>query len=228
MSLKSRFPGASLIPSLDPEIFFLLRDEFYYGPDFPKDKADFENLVETLDPPDVPRAHASRVRTFEITGHEPALAAYYQQIIRFARQHSIPSYAYTHYFKLSLGLCNTEHDVDISFLWYDSFGEIDAFLAEVARIDCGPVWDDEHQGWAIEVHAMDGFVYIRDWEPDSGENRFEVIVPRDGLVAKADTVRAQARQIIAQLSDRLGTDFWTSYAHEQALLRHVRPKWRFW
>ena len=228
MSLKARFPEALEIPSLAPEIVFLTRDSFYYGPDKPADQADFERLVEKLDWLDIPRASPSGVRTVEILGHEAALAAYYRRIIELTSRYRLSFLSVRHYFWLRLQLCNPQCEIKISFPWYDSFYGIEGFLAAIAEINSGLVYDDEDQGWGLEVHALEGLVYVRQWEPESQQTLYEIIVPRDQLVAEVTGLRRRARHIISYLAKELGTDFWTSYAHEQTMLRFKRPWWRFW
>jgi hypothetical protein len=228
MSLQSDFPDAQEIPSLDPVISFRISDTFYYGSDSPADIFDLQRLREKLDAPNIRRASPSAVMTEEVLGHENELVTYYQQIIRLARQYERPPYSTSEYFALSLKLCNSEHEVDISFFWYDNFCEIDCFLSAIIEVSSGLVYDDQDQGWALEAHADDRFVYIREWEPESEGTRYEIIVPRDELVAKVTILRERALQIISYLSKAVGTDYWTSYADEQAMLRFKRPWWKFW
>ena len=127
--MQSWLSETRTVPSLRAEVCFQLQETFYYGPDRFSDISDRERLADKLTPPKIQLAVPSLVRTSEALGHERELAAYYEQIVRMARRHKRPFNSIRQYFWLRLWLWNTEHEAHISFPWYDSFSEIDRYLA---------------------------------------------------------------------------------------------------
>jgi hypothetical protein len=211
------------IPSLQAEICFQIEDSFYYGPDRVSDISERERLVEKLTPPRIESAVASLVRTSEALGQEQELAAYYGQIVRMARHHKRPFNAIRQYFWLRLWLWNTEHEVHVSFPWYDSFSEIDRYLKALVESGSGLVDHDVDQGWELETYAEGDSLHFRQRDPDADETRLAISVPRDELLHQVSELRQRTRLIISRLSEALGTDVWTSHVHSEPAFK-IKPR----
>jgi hypothetical protein len=209
--MESWLSQAKTLPSLQVEIGFLIQDSFYYGPDRFSDIADRERLADTLVPPRIQREFPSLVTSSEAVGHERELAAYYRRIVGLAHHHQRPFNSIRHYFWLRLLLWNAEHEVSISFPWYDSFSDIDRFLTALVGIDTGLVDHDMDQGWELQTYASDGVLYLSERDPDSGETHVEISVPRAGLVAQVEELRERTTAVVTQISSLLGADVWTAY-----------------
>lgn len=208
-SMQSWFANAKRISGLDAEVCFLLQSEFYFGPDrFPEDR---ERFITPLTPPSMPLAVSSMVRSSEALSNEASLVAYYEQVIRLAREHRLPFNSYRHHFWLRLWFWNTAEQVHVSFPWYDSYGEIHRVLDSLIVRESGLVYDDEDQGWGIEIHALDGLIFIRAGDPDDEEASTMLCVPRDALVDRVAQLQKRSRAVIASLSNALGADVWTEY-----------------
>jgi hypothetical protein len=207
--MQSWFVNAKRISSLDAEICFLLQNEFYFGPDrFPEDR---ERFIALLKPPSISLAVPSMVRSSEVVNNEVALATYYQQVILLAREHRLPFNSYRHHFWLRLWLWNTPEQVHVSFPWYDTNAEIQRVLDSLLACESGPVYDDEDQGWAIEMHASEGLLFIRAGDPDDEAANLSLCVPRDAFVDQVSQLQTRSRTVIASLSSALGADLWTEY-----------------
>ena len=207
--MQSWFANAKRISSLNAEICFLLQNEFYFGPDrFPKDR---ERFIAPLTPPSMPLAVPSMVRTSEALNNEASLVAYYQHVIRLARQHRLPFNSYRQHFWLRLWCWNTAEQVHISFPWYDSNAEIQRVLDAVLARETGAIYDDEDQGWAIEIHVNQGLLFIREGDPDDAEANTMLCTPRDSFVDQVTQLQTRSRAVIASLSNALGADVWTEY-----------------
>ena len=128
------------------------------------------------------------------------MAAYYEQIVRMARHHKCPFNSIRAYFWLRLWLWNSEHEVHISFPWYDSFSEIDRYLATLIKTDSGLVDHDVEQGWEFQTYAYDSSLYFLERDPDSDETQLAISVPRDALLHQVQDIRYRTRIIIAWLS----------------------------
>ena len=213
------FATARPVDRLEAEICFLIQPRFYFGPDRPAVPADLQRLTVSLSPPDVPRAVPSKVRTSEAVGHEAQLLAYYEQIVRLAREHRLPFNAIRHCFWLRFWLWNEAQDIRVSFPWYDSFSEIDRFMTAVSDGRSGLLDHDLDQGWEMEVHGDGDRLFIREGDPDGDEAHLAISVPRDALVQVLTALRARAVQVIGRLSDGLGADVWTSYVKGEPAFR---------
>jgi hypothetical protein len=209
------FAEATRVASLEAEICFTIAEDFYFGPDRFPEPAEYAKLVQRLTPPNIERITPSLLKTSEALGREDELAAYYRQIVRLARHYRLPYNSIRHYFWLQLVLWNSEHDVHLSFPWYDSFSAIDSYLHDLSSIENGLVHHDMDQGWEMETYAEDAFLYFLQRDPDCEEMRCGVRVPRDGVVARVTELRKQTQSIILHLSVSLGADVWTAYARTE-------------
>lgn len=203
--MESWFADAKRISSLEAEDCFLLRDDFYFGPDsFPHVSERKE--VEPLPSPTMSRHVSSMVRTSEAIGHENELADYYRAVLRVARSHNKSFDEILHYFWLRFWLWNTEQQVHISFPWYDTFSEIDRFFVDVSADSDGQVFWDADQGWELEIHCSNGEYFFRLRNPDDDETHAIVRLPFDGLHSVIQPLRTRTQSIIRSLSSAVGRD----------------------
>lgn len=196
------FAHAKPIDSLEPEIAFHLRDEFSPVSGGP---------AEPLALPGFPRAERLLARTSEVVGHEAELAAYYARVAAAARRHALKLDQVRHYFWMDLRLDNEEAGVQLSFPWYDTFAAMDHFLAAMAGNDQGMIYGDQDQGWAIEVWARNGTLYIRQSDPEADDDPGQAVtLARAGLQARIAPLRERTVKIVARLAKEFGADVWTT------------------
>ncbi|MDQ0571841.1 hypothetical protein QFZ42_003675 [Variovorax paradoxus] len=195
------FADTKPIDSLEPEIAFHLQDEFHPA---------MGGRAEPLALPEFPRASRLLACTSEVIGHEAELAAYYGRVAALARRHTLKLDQVRQYFRMDLRLDNDDANVHLSFPWYDSFAAMDHFLAAVVGNDEGMIYDDQDQGWAVEVWARNGTLYIRENDPDDSDNEpgQAVAVPRAGLQARIAPLRERTVKLVARLAKELGPDAW--------------------
>jgi len=217
--MENWFAEAVEVPAIEAEVCFLVRPNFYFGPDRPSDPADLKRLVEPLLPPDIPRLLPEMVRTAEALGHEAQLSTYYKQIVQLARKYDRPFNSVRSYFWLRFWMWNAAKEVHISFPWYDSFSEIDGFISGLAGADSGLAFQDRDQGWEMEVHAENGNFYFRERDPDSDETHLAIFMSRDRLLAQLAPLRDRAITVIHRLSEDLGADVWTRYVRNEPAFR---------
>lgn len=198
--MESWFADAQPIDSLEPDIAFQLRDEIQTASYRPP---------EPLALPSFARAERLRVRSAEALGHEAELAAYYRGVVALARQHGLPFDQVRQHFWIDLRLDNDAADVHLSFPWYDTFAAIDHVLRALEGTDEGLVYDDEDQGWAVEIWARSGKLYLREHDPYGDEPGLAVTLPRAGLQARIAPLRARTQALIAALAKEVGADVWT-------------------
>ena len=200
--MESWFAHAKPIDSLEPEIAFHLRDEFSPVSGGP---------AEPLALPGFPRAERLLARTSEVVGHEAELAAYYARVAAAARRHALKLDQVRHYFWMDLRLDNEEAGVQLSFPWYDTFAAMDHFLAAMAGNDQGMIYGDQDQGWAIEVWARNGTLYIRQSDPEADDDPGQAVtLARAGLQARIAPLRERTVKIVARLANEFGADVWTT------------------
>lgn len=198
--MKPWFADAKPIDSLEAEIAFCLQDAFQPAPGQPP---------EPLALPKFPRASRLWARTSEVIGHEAELAAYYGRVAALAQQHALKFHQVRQYFWMDLRLDNEEADVHLSFPWYDTFAAMDHFLAAVAGNDQGMVYDDQDQGWAVEVWVRNGTLYVRQSNPDSDDEPGQAVaLPKAGLQARIAPLRERTAKLVAYLAKQLGSDVW--------------------
>jgi len=220
---------ATYLETLDAEIYFWLNESFYTGD--PNDSAQIQNpdLQEALTLPDFPRAEPHRATTAEIIGHEAMLVAYYQSIVEKAYALDKDFREIRRYFRLGFELCNTPEKVCIDF-WYETFSDIRRFTAWVAESGADEPFSDEEQHWQVDAQVADGFLYIRQIDPESDIAYNHVKTPFVPVQTSVRQAEARAKQIITALTRALGADVWTKfrYAGESVLFgtSHWLPKIR--
>ncbi|WP_157500117.1 hypothetical protein [Lysobacter sp. Root983] len=211
--MESRNLNAMVLDSLEPEICFLIRDDFYYGPDRHADLSE-RKLVEKLIPPMLRQEFASIVRTTEARGHEKELADYYWQIVSAARRHAKDFNHVRHYFWMRLWLSNAAEKLSISFPWYDSLSEMRRFSDAIATDAVGDLYWDEDQGWRLDVKGTDDRLLIHQRDPDSDDTGLLVSVPRGMFLRKMTEAMQDATAIVARLTQEMGADVWTAYVRD--------------
>jgi hypothetical protein len=225
--MEQWFSEAKTVAALDAELYFLLKDDFYFGPD--RYMEDRSNFTHSLSLPETSRAQPSMITTSELAGHEGELSNYYKQIVASAIRHKMPFNSIRHYFWVRFWLWNSEENVHITFPWYDSYSEVKRFLDALVSIESGLVDHDIEQGWEIEVHAHEDHVYIRQRDPDSEETYVCVRVPRSGLILQSQKIMDRSTKSIETLAVSLGQDVWTSYVRtEPMFMIEKKPWWRVW
>lgn len=234
--MEQWFTEAKKVSKLDAELCFLLKSDFYFGPDRHIEINDKARFTESLMLPDIPRAAPSMLRTAEAIGHEADLSAYYKQVVKSAIKHEMSFNSIRHHFWLRLWFWNSEEEIHVSFPWYDSYSEISRFLDALVSTESGLVDHDIEQGWEMEVYTYENQVFIRERDPDYDETHLCICVPRLELIQQAKEIMERSSKIIAALSASLGEDVWTKYVRtEPAFMSKPEPVvtrkkvwWKFW
>lgn len=211
------FIEAKSVASVEVDICFCIRDE----------------LIEPLVKVPVQRSEQSLVRSYDVIDQEAALAAYYEDVIRLARKHGKSFNDIRQYFWLRLSLWNSAEGCYLGFPWYDTVAEMAPLLEGISGDALGEVFWDRDQGWEMQVHADNEFVYAREWDPDDEVVHTIVKFPRAAIATECSQALERARRVVSSLAERLGDDVWTEYKNEAAFLSspevlRIEKKKRWW
>lgn len=215
------------LSSLEPEVCFLIREDFYYGPDRHAEVSE-RRLVEKLADPNIPREFPTIVRTSEAMGYERELANYYWQVVSAAQRHKKTFNHLRSYFWMRLWLSNVKEGVSISFPWYDTLSEMRRFSDAISSSESGDVYRDADQGWEINVKGTAAELFINERDPDGDEDHFSVSVPREEFTRRIAATMLEATRIVETLSEQMGADVWTAYVRDEPKFRRAKPWWRPW
>lgn len=229
--MKSWFENAKRIESIETEICFLLNGELFLWADSTRGE-----IEESLSPPEFQRHLPSMARSSEICGNEPELIRYYNDIIRIARKNRLAFNDIRQYFWMRLWLWNTAEKIHIGFPWYDTYSEMDHFFTSISVDSEGELFSDVDQGWELEVHELNGDLYIRWLEPSNEPHHREIRLPKETLIEQVRLIRQRMNSILKILSDAIGKDVWTNRCGWPELLGDdeptpppkARPWWKFW
>lgn len=205
---------AKALDSLEPQIGFLIYDDFYYGPDRHPEVSE-RSMVLKLDPPAIPREFPSVARSFEVLGHEQALADYYWRIVAAARSRGKDFNQIRSYFWMRLWLSQPKDGLSISFPWYDSLSEMRRFSDAIASQSVGDLYWDADQGWGLDVKGTHDRLLIHEHDPDDGGEGLLVSVPRAEFQRRMSAVMQDAEAIVARLAHESGVDVWTAYVRDE-------------
>lgn len=223
------------VSSLEAEICFTLRNDFYYEPDSHPEVAE-KKEVELLILPSFSRKVDLLATTSEVMGNESSLAEYYEQVITYAKKYKKSFNDCRHYFWLRLWLWNSDANIFVSFPWSDNQSDFDGLINSLISTETGQAYWDADQGWEIEVIAEGDFFYIRESDPDSDETHYVIKVLRSSLTTQLSNAQNRSKTIISYLSERIGADLWTKYSSYSPLIFpisnpaevKINPWWKIW
>lgn len=231
--MKDWFESAPLVENATVEIAFLLRPDFYYGPDRHPDIVE-RKLIAPLCIPRFPRVVTEQATTREAEHHADELIRYYADIIRCAQKYHRGIEQVRSYFWLRLYISTPSGQFCVSFPWYDTLAEIAPLLDTLKNPPAhGEVHWDRDQGWEMEMDAHDDMLYIREWDPDGADHPEDpdagIIhaigkLPLQALAVSSAAALERARRIVATLSAALGVDLWSTRPPEDLnFMRLPRP-----
>lgn len=183
------------------EIYFLLSD----GANF------HDEHTAQFALPEIARQYGGKISTSEVTGHEPLLAQYYQQIFTAAKSHDTAFSQISHLFWLRLTIQDSDGSELYNFSYYDTLGEIARFQEWVEQRNEDVGFLDLDQGWAIDAIVRNGLVYLDEYDPDSNRVSVNRAISYDVLNSELKLSVERAQKIITTLSESLGTDVWSTY-----------------
>lgn len=234
---------ARSITAMEAEIVFLLKEDFYFGPDsFPEVKE--RAMVEPLPSPRIEREIPSVVSTIEVLGHELELADYYREVIRLAKKHEKPFQKIEHYFWVRFWLWNSAENLSVAFPWYDTVSEVDRFFQGIESDEEGELFWDADQGWQIDCHRIGDELFIRSSDPDTNTTIDVISIPRQLMLDRILQLRQRTNRIVKALSDNVGRDLWSrrvdwpdfvvsdlpkdTHATPAVQSASAKPWWHFW
>jgi hypothetical protein len=231
--MESWIIQAKYLSSLEAEICFLLRNDFYYGLDSHPEVVERKE-IEVLSHPSFFRKVDLLARTTEVTGNESELVEYYEQVINYAKKHKKTFRECQSYFWLRLWLWNEDANIIVSFPWSDTQSDFDRFIEGLISVESGLAYSDRDQGWEIEFIAQGDFLYIRESDPDSDEIYYQIKVLRNSLITQLINAQNRSKSIISYLSIQIGADLWTKYSSYSPLefpiskleTEKVKPWWK--
>ncbi len=71
-------------------------------------------------------------------------------------------------------------------------------------------YQDEDDGWCLDVFASGSRLFIRESDPYSGKDYLCVSCDRERLVQQVAPLRARCERILAELRQIFGHDYWNS------------------
>jgi hypothetical protein len=219
LSMKHWFDRATFVENASVEIGFLLHPVFYYGPArYP------QSLAEPISRPTFARAAKHLATTKEAEDHVDELSRYYADIVHFSRKHDMSFQQFRHYFWLQLFICDPSGKFYVSFPCYDTLSEMEGLLHALVRPPSrGAVHWGRDQGWEVEIDAHDDMLYVREWDPDYGENDMVVKLPLLSLASSSKTALDRARRVIAALAAVLTEDAWTTHQKKMNFSKLILP-----
>lgn len=193
---------------INVDIHFCINDSFYYGP---SDVLSIAEQKQTTPLPSVTNkaADVMDLRTLKAEHNPDKLLAYYEEVLRLAKNYGKKKTEISHYFWLKLSLWRPDLGIFMNFPWYDSLDEMTPILEKIASVEDGVLLHDVDQGWEVEIIARDGFIYCREGDPD--EDGYNILhkIPRGPLAAECENVLDRARALVNWLSDSIGEDYWS-------------------
>lgn len=221
--MKDWFDSAAFVEGASVEVGFLLRPDFYYGPDGHIDIAE-RKLVEPICLPTFARQQERLVTTKEAENHIDELGQYYLEVVRLSRKHGKSFQQILSYFWLRLFIRDPSGRFYVSFPWYDTLSKMEGLLNALADPpSSGEVHWDRDQCWELEIDAHDGMLYVREWDPDCEETHVIGKLPLLSLASSSEAALNRARRVIAALATALTEDAWTTHKEAVNFRKLVLP-----
>lgn len=194
---------------INVDVCFCINEDFYYGP---HDVISIEERKQTMPLPSVTNKAAAtfNFRSLKAEDNTEKLLAYYKEVLRLAANYKRAPLEISHYFWLKLYFWRPDVGITMNFPWYDTLDEIAPVLEKIASGENGLLLKDFDQGWDIEIHGDDDYIYAREGDLSEGEINILHKIPRAPLAMECREVLERTRALIAWLSDNVGKDYWTS------------------
>jgi hypothetical protein len=162
-----------------------------------------------------PAASSKPVGTYNLRSEKAAqdpekLLAYYQEILRLAKNYGKKDFELSHYFWLNLTFSRGDKNIYMNFPYYDCLEQIAPILEKIGSDENGVILNDEDDAWFAEIIAEDGFIYAREGDMDVEEIYFMQKMPRPRMATDCRETLERTRSLIKFLSENLGKDYWTS------------------
>ena len=195
------------VETVSVDVGFLIAETFYYGPENGFTQEQRQQLREPLYQPKVERC-GDFVLSAELGESAAELFQYYRDVLRLVSQHRKESRQQSHYFWIR-PLIFARGQFAMTFPWYDTWGETVRLLDALAAPRDGWVFSDIDQGWEFQAFAEGGHLFLRQSDPDSGEEHFVIATNQEQLVAPVPAVRERVGLLLQELSGALGRDYWS-------------------
>jgi len=136
------------------------------------------------------------------------LVRYYQDVLRLVTRHRKEIGQKSQYFWMR-PLIFARGKFAITFPWYDTWEEAVPLLNALAGSGEGLLFHDLEQGWEFHAVAEGNRLFLRQGDPDSGEEHFVIATDRTQLGGQIPAVRERASRLFGELSVALGRDYWS-------------------
>jgi len=200
-------PRAVPLETVYLDVGFLVSKDFYYGPENDFTPEQYQGLRNPLYQPQLKR-YGDFVLSEAIESSAAELIRYYQDVLLHIDRYHKNVKQQGSYFWMRPILYSSGVFAGAS-PWYDTWEEATSLLVALTSTEEGEVFWDYDQGWQFEVFAEADRIYLRDSDPDYGEERYVIAVDRSNLAAQASEVRRRGSRVLQELVAGIGRDFWT-------------------
>jgi hypothetical protein len=198
---------AKTVEAVCLDVGFLLAESFYYGPENGFTHAQWQQLREPLYQPRVER-YGDFVLSAELGETADELVLYYRDVLRMVAHHQKEIGRQSHHFWMR-PLIFARGQFAMTFPWYDTWGEAAHLLDALSAERDGWVFSDIDQGWEFQASAEGDRLFLRQSDPDNGEEHFVIAADRGQLGGQIPVVRQRVTGLLRELTAALGRDLWS-------------------
>jgi hypothetical protein len=165
-----------------------------------------KNPNEFIPLPNVTLYERDRVLTKDIVGSEQEIIQYYRTIMHLCATNN--KEIKRSYFWITPILYNSE-GLRIDFPYYDTYEDCRGLFINLSSKKEGKIFWDCAEGWAVSIHANNTDFYLREWNPDTGEDYNTIYFPKRLIQAQIPPLMQRTETIISVLTQALGADYWS-------------------
>ena len=189
------------------DVGFLIAETFYHGPENGFTQEQWQQLREPLYQPKVER-YGDFVLSVELKDSGTELLEYYRDVLRLVAHHRKEIRQQPQYFWMR-PLIFARGEFAMTFPWYDTWGEAARLLGALSNSHDGWVFSDIDQGWEFQAFAENDRLFLRQSDPDGGEEHFVIATNQRQLTAQVPAIRERVGRLLQELSGALGRDYWS-------------------
>jgi len=200
--------SAIYINNLEIEIGFVICSSFYYGPENHFTEDQWHTLRESLELDDIPLYGENRSLTKYIINDEFRLIKYYYSVIKLCEKYKKCISKEKPYFWIHPLIYNTE-GISIEIPYHDTYDDSQNFFVNFFAKEEGRIFLDSDMGWELSIYASNTDFYLREWNPDTGEDYNTIYFPKLLIQEQIPPLMQRTETIISVLTQALGEDYWS-------------------
>lgn len=138
------------------------------------------------------------------------LIKYYESVFLAAKESNFDlEEDYSTYFWI-MPQFNSQKDMEtcVSFIWSDTYWEIESLFTDVIKLKDGELWNDIDQCWAVDIYRQGNIINIKEYDLDNDCVHSMISCKREIFVEQIKNTKYRLEYVLNYMTKRLGKNYW--------------------